>query len=303
MSGSDKRAIVFAHYDKEDIVDPYVFCYLRELKKICRTLIVVSTANLCKQDLDELKIIGCDVIVRDNIGYDFVSYKSGLEYLNHNKFEEIVICNDSVYGPFFDIDKVFKKMDLQRCDFWGITSNDDISFHLQSYFLVFKKSVLNSSAFSDFWVTVDSLDSKNEIIRCYEVGLTQCLLKAGLMASVSADYKLGLSAQIIYLTKRISVRKIKQKIFAIFKGENLIPKINSTHEYWKELLLQGGMPFIKVELLRDNPMEVDIDDYETVIRSMSNYDLTLIKNHLSRMGVNKLRSGSNFEKIGRIERT
>ena len=77
--------------------------------------------------------------------------------------------------------------------------------------------------------------------------------------------------------------KVKDKIYALFQGENVIPKINNTHSFWKELILHGKMPFIKVEPLRDNPMEVDIDDYENVISSVSDYDTGLIKRHLSRM--------------------
>jgi rhamnosyltransferase len=279
----ENRAIVFAHYDRQDRVDPYVYFYLRELRKICRTLVFVSTAKLIKKDLDELGLIGCEVILRENIGYDFMSYKLGLESLECTAYDEIVICNDSVYGPFFDLENIFSKMDSRFCDFWGMTSNTDISYHLQSYFVVFKKNVLNSIAFRDFWEAVKVLDSKREIIKRYEVGMTQCLLKSGLKSATSADYNPTLSARLIYLSKRFSVSKIRQKTGALFQGENIIPKINATHSFWKELILQGNMPFIKVEPLRDNPMEVDIDDYEKVIRSISSYDVSLIKNHLSRV--------------------
>lgn len=279
----EKRAIVFAHYDKHGMIDPYVYYYLRELRKICRSLIFVSTVKLKKKDLDELGQIGCDVILRENIGYDFMSYKLGLDSLDYAEFDEIVICNDSVYGPFFNLEKIFRKMDSKHSDFWGITSNTDISYHIQSYFVVFKKNVFNSAAFCGFWDAVKVLDSKREIIVRYEVGMTRSLLKSGFNAAISADYNPTLSDRLVYISKRFTVNKILEKIRALFKGENVIPKINATHSYWKELIQQGNMPFIKVEPLRDNPVEVDIDDYERVIESVSDYDVGLIKDHLSRV--------------------
>jgi lipopolysaccharide biosynthesis protein len=44
------------------------------------------------------------------------------------------------------------------------------------------------------------------------------------------------------------------------------------------------MPFIKVDLLRDNPMAMNINDYAKVISTVSNYDTPMIRSHLSRMG-------------------
>jgi len=277
------RAIVFAHYDKQDRVDPYVFYYLGELRKLTPTLIFVSTAKPDQEDIDKLERIGCEVILRENAGYDFMSYKLGLERLECTAYDEVVICNDSVYGPFFDLETIFNKMRAEACDFWGMTSNTDISYHIQSYFVVFKKQALHSAAFSHFWDTLTILDSKSEIIRRYEVGLSRCLLKAGLKAETSADYNPTLTDQLIYLSKRVSPGKVKEKILAIFQGENVIPRINATHSFWKELILQGKMPFMKVEPLRDNPMEVDIEDYEKVISSVSSYDVDLIKDHLYRI--------------------
>jgi lipopolysaccharide biosynthesis protein len=279
----ENRAVVFAHYDMHDMVDPYVYFYLRQLRKISNTLVFVSTAKLDRMDLDELALTGCEVILRENTGYDFMSYKRGLESLQHAAFDEIVICNDSVYGPFFDLQGIFSRMSSQPCDFWGMTSNTDISYHLQSYFVVFKRKALDSNAFSAFWQSVTNLDTKEEIIRRYEVGMTRCLLESGLKAATSAEYSPSLSERFIYLSKRFSKDKIFKKVQALAKGENVIPKINATHSFWKELILQGRMPFLKVEPLRDNPMKVDIDDYQNVIKSVSDYDVELIKKHLSRV--------------------
>ena len=61
-----------------------------------------------------------------------------------------------------------------------------------------------------------------------------------------------------------------------------IKTINVTHFLWKQLVLYHKMPFIKVELLRDNPMCVNIDDYAKVISMVSNYNVPMIMSHLNR---------------------
>lgn len=48
--------------------------------------------------------------------------------------------------------------------------------------------------------------------------------------------------------------------------------------------MRAGCPFLKIQLLRDNPMRVpDLDDWESVVGEVSSYDLDLIRNHLSRV--------------------
>jgi rhamnosyltransferase len=279
-----KRAVVFAHYDRQDVVDPYVYFYLKQLVSLCDRLIVVSTSALKREEITELESIGCDVITRENVGYDFMSYRAGIESINYQDFDELVICNDSVYGPFFDLASVFLEMqEKHEADFWGMTSGTDIAYHLQSYFLVFNRVVLNSDAFMQFWESVGVLDDKREIIKQYEVGLSQKLLTAGFKPMAYADYMPSASSQLLAMAKRFSFAKVNRKIKALLGGENIIPRVNISHFHWKELILGNRMPFIKVELVRDNPMQVGIEDYENVIRSVSHYDTRLIKNHLSRI--------------------
>ena len=84
--------------------------------------------------------------------------------------------------------------------------------------------------------------------------------------------------------------ELLNKILSISSGKyhvTRIGKINTTLYFWKELLLTSKMLFIKIELLRDNPKEMDIDDFEQVVHQISDYDTQLIKNHLTRMKANK----------------
>ena len=280
------RAIVFVHYDKNDMVDDYVYYYLQELKKSCSYLLFVSTAKLSDSDTDKLSKYCSDIIIRANTGYDFMSYKVGLESFDYLNYDQLVICNDSVYGPIYSLESVFQEMGERDCDFWGLTDNDDISYHLQSYFLVFDKSATQSKAFKAFWDQVEVLNNKNDIIEKYEIGLTKELLNNQFRLSVYATYQPKFIQKINIFLKKLRPSKIMNKLIAVLKGAdkiNRIGKINSTHYFWRELILSGKMPFIKIELLRDNPMNIDINDFEHIIKKISDYDTKMIKKHLSRM--------------------
>jgi len=351
-----KRLCIFAHFDKDNILDPYVLFYLQEIRKVADRLAFVSTASLAPETLATLKPVCDAVLIRNNEGYDFAGWKFALQSEAEalNDYDELILCNDSVYGPFFPLEQIFSEMKGNACDFWGITSNYDIAYHVQSYFLVFSKTVLVSSAFQKFWKEMEIQKSKKNVIKHGEVHLSQTLLKAGFRASTYTRHRLLLSLAIVYsvqffivkagirirkalnvLFLRLSHRRrkdhhrkslaalIKEAVIStgriLYKIKNTIGKgfheifhfilhpgkkfrrlilffelrlkaVNVTHFLWKQLILYNKMPFIKVDLLRDNPMGVDIGDYKHVISRVSNYNASLIANHLSRA---RKRSGEN----------
>ena len=281
------RAIIFAHYDKHKLVDDYVYFYLDKLQKVSNYMVFVSVVELTQNEINKLKTICDDVILRDNVGYDFMSYRVGLESFDHKLYDEVVICNDSVYGPFYSLRVIFDSMQEKKCDFWGITSGDEIAYHLQSYFVVFKKKVLHSKAFQKFWRDVEVLESKSDIIKKYEIGLTQQLLTRGFTGLSYIDHKPNMLKTFKERLKRLTPSKIIVKVSLLMQGKYKIQDsftVSIMHEDWKELVVYKKAPFIKIELLRDNPVTVQIDDYEDVIKSISDYDVALIKQHLQRVG-------------------
>ena len=281
-----KRAIVFVHYDRDNLVDEYVYFYLEALKQHSTHLVFITTSTLSKEDHEKISHLSSCVIERKNIGYDFMSYKIGLESFDYTQYDELLICNDSVYGPFYPLPLLFERMNNTQCDFWGMTDNNDIAYHLQSYFVVFKKTLLLSPAFSTFWENVKVLDDKEEIIQTYEVGLTTYFQKEGFTPAVSINYEVSKIQKVSILIKKLTPKKIFHKLSTIVKKEyalTRVGKINTTLYFWKALILNYKMPFIKIKLLRENPNNINIDKVENVLSSVSDYDTNLIKNHLTRM--------------------
>lgn len=297
-------AVIFAHYDMDNIIDDYVINYLNQLQTIADSIFFVSTAQLNEQEIKKISLICKKIIVRENTGYDFMSWKIALQNIeNLNDYDLLIMCNDSVYGPIYPIEKMFESMEKVICDFWGVTDNFEVSFHLQSYFIVFKKNIIISDAFRSFWENVDIKNEKEEIILKYEIGLTQTLLKHNFKAEVFVKYK---TIEYLYkwfvvfipnliklnLSKKININNNKQEIrtgidFFMLKKDlinlyNTKP-MNKTHILWKELIKKKKAPFIKIELLRDNPFRVNIKNHISFIKEESNYTTELITKHQSRI--------------------
>jgi len=281
-----KRAVIFVHYDRDNVIDDYVYFYLQALQNNSTYLVFVTTSTLTQKDYKKVSAYTSRIIERENIGYDFMSYKLGLQSFDYKDYDEVLLCNDSVYGPFYPLKTLFSHMQNIPCDFWGMTDNNDMAYHLQSYFLLFKKPLLLSPNFATFWDNVNVLDNKDDIIETYEVGLTSYFQKEGFVPAVAINYKVSKLQQCSILLKKLSPQKIFSKLSTIIKKEyplTRVGKINATLYFWEALILEYKMPFIKIKLLRDNPNNINIEKVEQVLSDVSEYDTTLIKNHLQRM--------------------
>lgn len=173
------RAAVFAHFDPDGEVAPHVRYALRQLASCCARIVVVSSCRLTDSARRELAAFG-PLIERPNSGHDFESYRQGLALIDQDTVEELVVMNDSTVMPLIPMTRVFASMATDQCDFWGITLGWGFTAHVQSYFIVFRRPALTSTAFGDFWRTARPLDSRDDVVVEYEVGLSRTLQSAGL---------------------------------------------------------------------------------------------------------------------------
>ena len=265
---------LFAHYDLNGIIDDYVIYYLKELAKVQLDIVFITVCEkINDKELIKIKKYVTHVVVRENIGYDFGSWKIGYDYLIENDIpvETLTFVNDSVYGPFNNLSHIYNKMNDKNFDVWGLTDNYYSTYHLQSYFLVFNKKVINSMLFIDFMKSIKSIDDKVELIEKYEIGLSKIL---------SAEFKLG-----SYISINDVIKKIPKKLrFHPTVAKSLKDKtINVTHFTWDILIKNFKFPFIKIELLRDNPMNISsIYNLELINELINNYRIDYISSHKKR---------------------
>lgn len=300
-----KRLVIFAHFDRDNIIDDYVIHYLGELRQIAERLIVVTTSFLNDASIQSTKSIVDDLIIRENSGYDFCSWQKGIELagdLSH--YDEVVICNDSVYGPFFPLARTFERMERRRCDFWGMTESNEILHHIQSYFVVFKKRIISSREFKEFWEGINAEPSKQRVIEKYEIGMSQFLMKNGFSCQalfrqtgkmLLANWietrpnfidKGNIVASILSFGNRWMKHLVR--LLSYYKLIDTSNHINPTHFFWKEMLTDG-IPFVKISLLRG--AEVSGNGIENIISAIAKiypeYDLTIIRNNIVRRNAEK----------------
>jgi lipopolysaccharide biosynthesis protein len=250
-----RRLAVFAHYDAQGEIKPYVHFYLRALRPHCERIVFVSTATLSPATLGTLDGLCDETALRQNSGFDFGMWQHAIVGTDLGPFDELLLANSSVFGPLWPLDRVFDRMAGEECDFWGITDNYEFHWHLQSYFLCFRRRVLESEAFSRFWSSVLPYRDKLQAIMSYELGLSQLLVEAGMRPK------------------------------ALVPCDSLFPEGPARHLhrhkrrnptcYHPMRVLNAGSPFVKVELLRDNPVEISLRGvYHEMLRL--GYDRSLI---------------------------
>ena len=132
-----------------------------------------------------------EIICRENIGLDAGGFRELLlERLSRPRWQnadELVLFNNTVFGPVQPLRPIFEKFTGASVDFWGITlyHDDDFPDHIQSYFLVFKNPVLQSAAFLSFWENLRmDFTLPAYLIVEYEIAMTGFLEEAGFQSGV-----------------------------------------------------------------------------------------------------------------------
>lgn len=250
------RVAVFAHFDEKNEVKPYVLHYLERLREQCSRVVLVSTSPLGGPEIAKARRHASDVLVKDNVGWDFGMWKHALEQIPDIAVaDELVLTNSSVFGPIHPLGPVFERMGDHPCHFWGMTDNFEYRWHLQSYFLVLKRPVLRSKALRLFFENVLPYRSKGQVILSYEVGLTTFLAEHDFVPAAFAPTDSWASWP---LRRRMDLER----------------RWNPTL-FYPERLIARGMPFVKVMLLRDNVGRLKLDGVYDAMKSRG-YDLSLV---------------------------
>ncbi|MCE4557215.1 hypothetical protein LXT13_22740 [Pelomonas sp. P8] len=104
---------------------------LERLRALALPVLVVCA---CPRDAAVLQgLLGlCDALLwKDLPGYDFSAYRLALSHLaGHSPGADVLVMNDSVYGPFSDFREVF---DTAPWALAGFTASNQRAAHIQSY--------------------------------------------------------------------------------------------------------------------------------------------------------------------------
>jgi rhamnosyltransferase len=181
-----KRIAIYVHYDPRGEVREYVLYCLGGLKEVVSDILVVVNGLLSDEGRDKLMSSGVEVQTRENKDFDFGAWKAGIERLgfdNIANYDELLLTNNSYYGPIYPFSEMWSVMDSKDVDFWGVNTHPKMDFgippHLQSYWLVFRKKILKSGEWQLYWETLPHFDDMMAAIRGGEVRLTSYFENCG----------------------------------------------------------------------------------------------------------------------------
>ncbi len=251
-----KPVCLFCSYDDENIVRKNVYQYLDALALAGFNIIFISSSDdISGSDLEKLSRCCVRIINRENKGYDFYGWKTGLEkYTEYKDHTGLLLANDSVIGPLFNISDIVTTLENCDADVIGMTDSFQFHPHLQSYFLYCKKNVVLSEEFLRFFKEVDILEFKNVVIRKYEVGFSRLLRHR---FRLSALY--GLEPALA----RINFNQIPLRW------------IEPTLHLWKPLITEFKFPFIKKSVLTRKGVSVE-DVLPVLAETASRYTVDIL---------------------------
>lgn len=249
-----RRVAVMAHFDPRGEVGPHVQRQVQKLARATDHLVVVSTAPLTDSARSFLST-HAQLVQRPNEGYDFMSYRRGIEVLDLTGADELVVCNDT-YVPVGEYTDLFASMESKPVDFWGYTKSKTIRPHLQSFFAVFRPWVIRSKAFDQFWHSVTPVANRHQVILKFEIGMTQALQGAGFRSApvfnpTAYEERLARARMFWLALHRNSSLHLRhqQKRFVQMGRSTSNPAA-----VWADRVLDDArMPFVKIDTLRHDP--------------------------------------------------
>lgn len=268
-----RRIGVFVFYTPDGQVDDYIDVLLNSMQTIIQKLIVVINGEICEAGFNKIEKYSDNIFVRENQGYDVGAYKDVFTepWLEDEwgNWDQIILFNDTFYGPIFPWENIFNRMEDEATDFWGLSrypeggckmsTGEEMPSHIQGYFLVCRKKMFLSLFWKEFWNRLEYPKSYIEAVERFEINFTKYFTEKGYSNSAYTD--------------KIPIN--------IENGKN--PYIY----YFQDLICEFGFPVLKKKTI----CLMNLEELNTVIdyiNEKTNYDTYLISSNIHRLYMNAL---------------
>lgn len=255
---SPTTAFVFAHFSPNGTVSESMRRLVREARRLAASVHFVSTGLDIGPD-DELHTLS-KLVLRENFGYDFWSYRVGLlDALQANDLERVILVNSSFVA--LDPHRLFGEMlkPVEGPRIRGLTVSHEVCRHAQSYLVSMEsKTLLQSSEFKEWWLGMVPISDRDQVIQRYEIGMSRHFASLGV--PISAAYEPSNAETLIALARAIGSR---QWAVGPVQGDRVsidlkpAKSLNPTHFLWDFVFRRFQL--LKLELLRSNPTEQNLD--------------------------------------------
>lgn len=263
-----RMATIIAHYDSNGIVNDDLINMIRHISDLSTETYFIST----KIKNDQIEKINkyANVISRENYGYDFWSYKIGIDQLTNKKsLDSILIFNSSfiIADPTLLIEKFFSETPDYPC-LKGISKSNEIDCHIQSYWIQFNSnSLINSEIFEKWWSKMTPISEYREVIKKYEVGMSQYFSDAGI--PLISTFQPSFATNLISSCRAIGNYHLTPVLNDNFNSDainlklNTAQKLNPTSLLWDFILAEYGI--IKAKIASRSNRDFNLKIFESII--------------------------------------
>lgn len=273
-----KRLLLYVHFNKYNRISSHVYYQLTKMRQIFSNVVFISNSSVCDKDYQKLVDLHLvdNFIQRENIGFDFAAWRDGMTAVGFKElatYDSVTIMNDTCFGPLWDIKDYYLEYESDdSVDFWGLTNNratpksrytQGFREHIQSYFITFKKSVIVSPEFKNFWENVKNYTNVQDVIDNYETQVTTKFLDAGFNYKVifntvneDASHMLHADFSFYHPTAILSHRVPFIKVKAIDNNQHITPYLLD------EIAKQSDYP---VDLIISHMSEINFPDFKYLL--------------------------------------
>ncbi len=278
-----KKLCVISIYGKDGVLEDYIYAIVNEMKNYCDIHACIS-GSLHPDAFSKLSKLTRTMQFVSDDGFYHWGWKKSIQQLLVEKqldqYDELILMNDLIYGPFNEIEPVFTKMDSQNIDFWGIinkpevkNSNGEITVPatISSNFIVFKKSLFMSPLFEEYWDTQPKYRNFDQMKFEFGYKFTQYFVDKGFTYSTYID------------TREVHIPANGECDFdhnyfnqyeMIEKGLPFIPKLSFSINYTHIINMNGGSELPRAINSIDTKFRPNIDAmFDSALRNNNIYDL------------------------------
>lgn len=193
-----RRLLIYVVYDRRGDVEEYIPYALRALRMHATTILAVVNGSLSDSGRERLAPVVDDIIVRENHGYDIWGYKTGLDAVGQElaEYDEVVLANDTWFGPVQPFGPVFERMEQRPLHFWGMTDHVRVEphpftgtgylpYHLQSYWVAVRREMFLTPEWASYWRDLPEMTSYSDAVVKHEGVFTEHFTDHGFVGEVA----------------------------------------------------------------------------------------------------------------------
>ena len=253
-----RRVCLFAQYHPRQRLRPPLMQYLTALQGAGYHTFVACSGEAPPPEADRmaLEATGATLFHRPNAGLDFGAWQHLIQAGCADGADRVLLANDSVFGPLHPLGPVIDRMEAGGSDVWGLIESRQRNWHLQSWFLQFTGDAFRHERVQRLFAQPFARMDKDAVIERGELALGDVLRETGIRCDALVRHRDG-------------TRSARHHT------------LNMMHLDWAHNLVALGLPFIKVELLRLNPMRLPwTHEWDALLREEFGTDTAPLHDYL-----------------------